>query len=459
MSNTAPSVPANVPSTSAGPLPPGSPTDEATLKPGQIDPENYLKRPDEFEHDFLELYMHDPFLGGCSMAVTKFADPKCPTAYIGVRTNGARHEVIMGYSPKFMRGLSREERKGVIRHELYHLIFQHIFHRSVSDSADQKLWNWATDLAINSLIGAEHLPRMCLIPGHAPTDPATGKAIEGPYATYIKSAKTMQASDHYFDELKKIRDENGENTPDFNLIDSMDGHDGWGNIDPEILEELRDKVRDMVEGATKNADRNNSWGSVPMAIQEMIRKMLSREVDWKSIIRNFIGRSRTLERTSTIKRVNKKLPYIQPGCKRPFRANFACFMDQSGSMGDDDIALLFGELSGLANLTTLDVYHFDTEVDEASHKVWKKGNANPDRLRTRGGGTDFDAVAAFCNGTANRGKWSGVIILTDGYAPKMGMINGARVLWVVTPGGTMEHIRPGDLACQMKRDSGKFKSY
>jgi len=215
----------------------------------------------------------------------------------------------------------------------------------------------------------------------------------------------------------------------------------------------------MVDGATKKADRDNSWGSVPQHIQEMIRKMLSREVDWRSIIRNFIGRSRTLERNSTIKRVNKKLPYIQPGVKRPMRANFACFMDQSGSMSDDDIALLFGELSGLANLTTLDVFHFDTEVDEKSHKVWKKGNANPDRLRTRGGGTDFDAVANFCNRSENRGKWSGVIILTDGYAPKMGMVNGARVLWVVTPSGTMEHIRPGDLACQMKKDSGQFKPY
>lgn len=452
---------ANVPDPNATPAAlPGDPEDDAIdpRKPA-IDPENYLRSHDEFDHDFLALYMWDPFLGAVSMDVTKTADPKCPTAYIGIRKNGARYDVVMGYSPKFFRGLSSNERQGVLKHELYHMIFQHIFSRAVAEGSDQKLWNWATDLAINSLIGAENLPRMCLIPGQNPIDPKTGKPIEGPYAAYIKSAPKQMASDHYYDELRKIRDENGEDTSDFAALGSMDNHDEWADIDPEVMEELRDKVKGMIANGAQRADRDNSWGTVSHTIQEYIRKMLSNEVDWRSIIRNFIGRSRTLERYSTIKRINKKFPYMQPGVKRPMRANFACFMDQSGSMSDDDIALLFSELGNLANLTTLDVFHFDTEIDEKSHHVWKRGDNTPRRLRTRCGGTDFQAVADFCNRPENRSKWSGVIILTDGYAPKMGAINGARTLWVVTPTGTLEHVRPGDLCCQMKKDSGQFKRY
>jgi predicted metal-dependent peptidase len=81
-------------------------------------------------------------------------------------------------------------------------------------------------------------------------------------------------------------------------------------------------------------------------------------------------------------------------------------------------------------------------------------------LRTRCGGTDFDAVAKFVNDTKNRGRWSGIIILTDGYAPTMSAVNGAKVLWVVTPSGTMDHVRPGDLACKMNAgEGGKFKAY
>lgn len=433
---------------------------------GASDPDNQLRRPDEFDFDFLELYMQDPFLGGVSLDITKDADPNCPTAYIGVRKNGGRHDVIMGYSPKFMRELTREERKGVICHEIYHMVFSHIFHRAVAQGADQMLWNWATDLAINSIIGANKLPKLCLIPGVRPLEKqedGSMKPASNPYADFIANAEPMQASDYYFDELKKIRDEQGDGEGDIQVVydsmGTMDDHDGWGDIDPETAEELRDKMKDLIDRAAKRADRSNQWGSVPAHIQEMIRKMLSNEVDWRSIIRNFIGRARSTDRHSTIKRINKKMPYIHPGVKRPLIANFACFMDQSGSMADEDIALLFSELGNLANLTQLDVFHFDTEIDENSHKVWKKGDNTPQMLRTRCGGTDFDAVAKFVNNPKNRGRWSGIIILTDGYAPSMSAVNGAKVLWVVTPSGTMDHVRPGDLACKMNADSGKFKAY
>lgn len=427
--------------------------------------ENTLLRADEFDYDFLELYMTDPFLGGVSLDITKIADSACPTAYVGVRKNGARHEVIMGYSPKFLRDLSREERKGVICHELYHVIFGHIFHRSVAKSSDQMMWNWATDLAINSIIGSNRLPKICLIPGVRPLEKqkdGSMKPGENKYADFIANAPPIQASDYYYDELKKIREEQGDNDESmqviFDSMGTMDSHDGWADLDPEMAEEMRDKMKDLIERASKRADRSNQWGSVPAHIQEMIRKMLSNEVDWKSIIRNFIGRARSTDRNTTIKRINKKMPYIHPGVRRPMIANFACFMDQSGSMADEDIAMLFSELGQLANLTKLDVYHFDTEIDENSHKVWKKGDANPQCLRTRCGGTDFQAVANFVNDSKNKNRWSGIIILTDGYAPTMGQVLGAKVLWVITPTGSTEAMRPGDLVCCMKKDSGKFKT-
>lgn len=450
-----------------------SPTDEersaahtaAALAARKEIAENVLKRTDEFDYDFLELYISDPFLGGVSLDITKIVDQACPTAYVGVRKNGARSEVVLGFSPKFVRELSREERKGVFCHELYHVIFGHIFHRSVAKSADQMMWNWATDLAINSIIGANRLPNICLIPGVHPLEKqkdGTMKPAENKYAKFIATAKPLQASDYYYDELKKIRDSEGDSDESmqvvFDAMGTMDSHDGWNDLDPETAEELRDKMKDLIGRAAGRADKSNQWGSVPQHIQELIRKMLSHEVDWRSIIRNFIGRARSVDRATTIRRINKRMPYVFPGCRRPMIANFACFMDQSGSMSDEDIALLFGELGSLANLTKLDVYHFDTEIDENSHKIWKKGDANPQCLRTRCGGTDFQSVANFLNDPKNKNKWSGAIILTDGYAPTMGTVSGCKILWVITPGGSTDALRHGDLVCRMTVDSGKFKS-
>lgn len=420
----------------------------------------------EFDHDFLKVYMNDTFLGTVSLGVTKVADFKMPTAYVGARPNGKHYEVVMGFNPNFFRSLSPRQRQGVIKHEMYHLIFQHIFERAPGDKHYQTLWNWATDLAINSIIGKDNLPDACLIPGHRPTDPATGKPIEGPYAAFIEGAKLMESSDWYFEELRKI-EENERSKGNNNSIEvavgagmnSIDDHGKWGDLPAEVREQIRDKVRDMIEKAVKKAERTNDWGSVPHEIQEIIRKILSHDIDWRSIVRQFIGRCRSMERISTIKRINKKAPYLFPGYKRKYIANFAVFIDQSGSMSDGDISMLFSELETFANLTALDVYHFDTEIDEKSKTTWKRGRQFPPAHRTRCGGTDFQAVANFLNRPDNRGKWSGAVILTDGYAPVMGQVFGTRICWVITEGGSMDAIRPNDLAVKMKAPVKTFKRY
>lgn len=419
-------------------------------------------RQGEFDPDFMRLYMNEPFLGGVSCGISKIVTDKMPTAYIGVRPNGKSHEITMGFNPEFMRSMTQEQRQGVIKHELYHLIFQHIFTRSIGEQSYQVMWNWATDLAINSLIGAENLPKMVLCPGTAPIDPKTGKPVEGKYADFIKNAPPSMSSDWYFEELRKIQEELGDKDGSMAVgsgMGTMDDHGKWQDIPDDVQEQIKDKVREMIEKGVMRADMSNDWGSMPSSIQEIIRKMISREIDWRSIVRNFIGRCRTMQRNSTIRKINKKMPYVFPGVKRPLRATFACFIDQSGSMSDDDIALLFGELEGFAQETTLDVFHFDTQIDEKSHTVWKKGSPFPPAHRTRCGGTDFQCVADFANGRENRGKWSGIVILTDGYAPGItGGILGAKTLWVITETGTMEPIREGDLAVQMKKEKA-FKRF
>ena len=419
----------------------------------------------EFDKTFAKIFTGENggFLGKISMQLSKRADFSMPTAYVGVRKIDKYYDLIMGFNPTFLRAQNEERRKGVVTHELYHVVFNHITKRTIGNPKLATLWNWATDLAINSIIGINKLPEMCLCPGHRPTDPQTGKEIEGPYAELIQNIEPLQSSEYYFKELKKLMKELGHDKGEFDLtvcagFDSMDDHGSWDNIPEEVRDEISSKIRDMVGKAARDSDRDNTWGTVPQEIQDYIRKMVSREIDWKSIVRNFIGRVRTMERTSTIKRINKKMPYIHPGVKRKNVAKFACFIDQSGSMSDLDIAMLFGELESFAKETELDVYHFDTEIDKDSHTVWKKGREFPTAHRTRCGGTSFDCVAEFCNNRKNP-DWSGIVILTDGYAPTMGGVRNAKVLWVITEGGTMDAIRPGDLAVKMASTDNKFKKY
>lgn len=427
-------------------------------------------RSNEFNYDFVSVYMEQPFLGVISMEITKLADEGAPTAYMGARRNDKDYELVMGYNPNFFRSLTPKERQGVICHELYHLVFQHVTHRTVLDKRMGKLWNVATDLAINSIIGRNNLPTMCLFPGVRPTrkNPKTGAiedAGDNELCDFIKSAPTMQAADFYFEKMKEIiddRDNKGDCEGDGDPtggMSTLDDHDGWGDVPQEIEEQIAERMRDLLERAVRHCDNNSKqWGSIPQEIQDMIRRLISREIDWRSVVKNFVGRCRSTDRTSSIRKINKRSPYFLPGARRKQYANFACFIDQSGSMSDEDIARLFGELEGLSKEVSIDVFHFDTEIDEKSKTVWKKGRPVPGAHRTRSGGTDFNAVAGFCNRQDNRGHWAGVIILTDGYADVMGPIPMTKVLWVITATGTTNVVRQGDLICQMSKDSGKFRT-
>jgi predicted metal-dependent peptidase len=432
----------------------GSVLNEAIMKLREY---NAQPNDEEFQRLFVSILMQEPFLSTMALSINRCVDNTMPTAYVGVQRDGTELAFVLGYNSDFMRSLTREVQLGVIKHELYHLVFNHITSRGIGDKRMAKLWNIATDLAINSIIGKDHLPKVCLIPGQRPMDMTTGKPAENKVADYIAKAKPMQASDLYFEQLKEVLQEElnkGEAAVEIALggLGEMDDHSGWGDLPAEIEEQLRESIREIVSEAVKKCDRSNSWGSVPAEMQEYIRKMLSNEVDWRSIVKNFLGRCRTTDRLATVKRINKKVPYAHPGVKRKTVATFACFIDQSGSVGDQDLELFFGELGSFSRETQLDVYHFDTDVDEQSHTVWRKNGQVPKPKRTRCGGTDFDAVGRFVNRSENQGKWSGIVILTDGYAPKLGLVKGAKVLWVITESGDAKSaIRSGDLVCQMKR--------
>lgn len=399
----------------------------------------------EFEQDFLQVYMHEPFLGGVSLGISKAADPGCGTAYVGV--DKETHELIMGYNPYFFRSMQAHEREGVIIHELYHVVLQHLFERNVTEKKYAMAWNIGTDLAINSIIGHQRLPTMALIPGRIPSKCKEQKIID-----FIKNVKPMQASEFYFEGVKDILEEmekDGEGVG--GGIGTLDDHSGWGDLPGEVKDQIKDKVRGMIQNAVNRADSKNSWGTVPSHMQAEIRKGLTHEVDWRSILRLFFGIARSMQRISTIKKISRKMPGILPGVKRGRIARFAAFIDQSGSMSDEDVAMCFVEVEGASKETEIDVYNFDTEIDEDSHKIWKRGQKFP-WGRTRCGGTDFNAVARFVNDKKNMGRWSGILILTDGYADTMGMVRGSKVLWVITPSGTVQVTRPGDLIVHMKKD-------
>jgi predicted metal-dependent peptidase len=148
-----------------------------------------------------------------------------------------------------------------------------------------------------------------------------------------------------------------------------------------------------------------------------------------------------------LKKINRKYPYIHPGTRRGHSASVVIYIDQSGSVGSDEIEMFFGALNQLGRITSFSVFNFDTTVDEKSEIRWRRGQKNPP-TRTRYGGTSFHAVEKHIR--EKGAGFDGHIILTDGEAANPGP-SVKRRCWVLLPGSRLLFDpSPGDIVVQME---------
>ena len=97
--------------------------------------------------------------------------------------------------------------------------------------------------------------------------------------------------------------------------------------------------------------------------------------------------------------------------------------------------MFFNELDSLTRKIDITLCHFDCYTGPKDCYEWKKG-MRPKLKRTKGGGTDFSAPTAIVNDPKNRGRWDGILIMTDGQA---GAPIGSRIKrgWVLGQGCTL----------------------
>jgi len=382
----------------------------------------------------LELYIYklledEPFFASLSRRINKSKTSAIPTA--GVRVNPTTGRFEMVYNPDFFEGLTDTERRGVLKHEFYHLVFEHVTGRLPPEGMT-KMWNVATDLAINSHLLGE-LPEGGCFPQQKP----------------FEDYPLEQSSEWYFNKLKndeqfKPKDDEGEGEGEGDgdqdgegsgsggggeLPDSLDDHSGWGDgVDQATREIAEQRLKeDLKDIADEMNGGGRGWGSVPADVRKQIQDFITPKVDWRKVLRYFIKTSQRANKKSTVRRLNRRFPYIHAGRKVTRRAKIAISIDQSGSVSDIMLALFFSELTSLSKYAEFTVIPFDTEVAEDEVFVWKKGKKQTwERVKT--GGTCFNAPTKW----VNERDYDAHLILTDMEAPKP-VPSKCQRAWVTTP--------------------------
>jgi predicted metal-dependent peptidase len=389
------------------------------------------------------LLMDEPFFAALSRNIDKTASNALPTA--GVRVNPDTAQFEMLYNPQYFGNLSDVERGGVLKHEFYHLIFEHVTGRLPAevdgDPTAMKRWNFATDLAINShLLG--QLPEGCLMPGEGPfADLPLGKSAEWYLANLPENPgkKEEQQKEGEQGEGNQEGDaQPGQGDPAENEENKkgqgagqgnpqpLDDHSMWGG-NSAADEIAKERLKEMVKKAAEEATKAGSWGSVGANTRKDITdRLLTTKVDWKKVLRYFIKTSQRANRSSTVKRINKRYAYIHPGRKVQRQAKIAISVDQSGSVDDGMLQAFFAELNKLADLAEFTVVPFDTDVADDKVFVWKKGDKRKWE-RVMCGGTCFDAPTKW----VNENNFDGHIVLTDMCAPKP-VASKCQRMWMTT---------------------------
>lgn len=391
------------------------------------------------------LLLDEPFFAAISRRIDKRASNAIPTAGVMVNPDTAQFEML--YNPKFFEDLTDLNRTDILKHEFYHILFEHVTGRmpenvnfeTAEGRRNMKLWNIATDLAINSHLS--NLPKGGLIPG------------EGKFEGLPKgeSAEWYLANMPDFDEEDQGQkgdgaDQEGEGGQGGeqgsnqgngdSMPDSLDDHSGWGQCSNEVKEMAKERLKETVRKAAEEASKSNGWGSVSSSVRKDVMKMLETKVDWRKVLRFFVKSSQKADRSSSIKRINRRYAYVHPGRKSNRVAKLAVSIDQSGSVDDNMLSLFFAELNKLSAIAEFTVIPFDTQIDESLIYVWKKGkHQQPERVMC--GGTDFNAPTDY----VNKGGFDGHLILTDMMAPKPKPSKCQR-MWLTTP----EHAKRGYFA-------------
>lgn len=356
------------------------------------------------------LLREEPFYSSLSLHISKQPTDKLPTLAVGITQEG---NFRLFYNKNYMKSLKPSVMTGALRHEFDHILYHHVFDRGpeklvgkkYDDSMSKeekellKMWNIASDLAVNSHIPKYQLGEDWVVPGN------------GPFKQFEKGLTAEQ----YYKQIKNMPPEDreqilGSEPQDVHYMwgaPEDEGEGSAGSMDnPTLIAEQRLKfaVREAV-----NESIRRGWGTVSSEMIKKLKDSLKSFMPWKAVLKYFIRQTIKSDKKSSYVKVNRRFPWLFPGKKSNRIAKIAVAVDESGSVSNDFFTKFWSELNFLADIVEFTVIPFDHGVIQNKIFVWQKGQ-KVSCERVACGGTNFQAVVDWVD---KDGGFDGLIIMTD----------------------------------------------
>ena len=369
----------------------------------------------------LKLVFDEPFYGHVLQSLNRRITNSIRTAAVILNKDQVGLVINESY---FADNLNENERVAVLKHEVLHLVFKHLY-RNEKYKEDRYLYNVAADLVVNQYIGKWELPKNAVTI----------------MTFYEYRLNRFQSLDYYFEELKKI---DALRVKILLEDDFFEAHQYWDDIEKnshtnsEIAAYNLDKI--IIDSFDK-ASKLSSFGSLPNDVIQAISTIkysFKSNIDWRRSLKLFAQNSAK----SCIKLTNKRLSkrfYTRPGIKIQRSEKILLALDTSASISNQEIEVFFSEVEKIYSLgTEVDLVECDAKIQA----FYKYNGKIPDSICGRGG-TNFDPVLQFLN--EKKVNYDGCIYLTDGYGPEPKIKPIKKILWVINSNIEATHLTTGKI--------------
>ena len=338
------------------------------------------------------------------------------------------------YCNTFVQKLTEPQLRGVVLHENLHVLLKHLLFGKDMFKKNAMIANMAADFVVNAII--KDIPDR--INGELLVDLPEG----GLYDPMFKGWSMREVFNYIYKENSEggggncnesnESDEDGDqnsspddsgsinkkvkvNGKEYDLSDQFDEHD---------FESAKNKTPDEIKESDERIDRaireggilaGRMGGNVPRAISDILEPKIS----WKAVLPEFVTSSTKGKDEFTWRRMNKRQlandMYV-PSVEDETVGEIIYAVDTSGSISNEDLALVAGELASLCELCQPErvrVLWWDTQVHGEQVFESDYGNIAKMLKPMGGGGTRVTSVSDYINEKKITAEC--LIVHTDGY--------------------------------------------
>lgn len=340
------------------------------------------------------------------------------------------------YCSDFIEKLSESQVRGVVLHENLHVLLKHLLFGIDMFKKNAMIANVAADFVVNQIIKDidDKINGELLVdlPEGGLFDPMFRGWSMREVFNYIYKENSGGGGGSGKEKGKGEGDGDGEgddsgsgggesqnkkikvNGKEYDVSDQFDEHDfESAKKTPEEIKETDERIDRAIREGGILAGRMG--GNIPRAISDV----LEAKIDWKAVLREFVSSSTKGKDEFTWRKMNKRQlanDIYLPSVEDETVGEIIYAVDTSGSISDEDLARVAGELASMCEMCTPErvrVLWWDTEVH--GEQIFESDYSNIAKMLKPlgGGGTRVTSVSDYI---IKKGITAECLIVhTDGY--------------------------------------------